>query len=607
MNVVPVLKRINVQNVFVNHVNALTATVKVFSVAHYHSYKIRYKTTPIYNKPEIIFLFRFWSTYPVLCVTLFFSSLSSILYAKPFPVYFADVIKENNKEILHFEWRPDYGSYDKALITDSEGELIGEVEYPRNKYDITKLQGQSALFITAVSTNGENSEAVKVELNKDYSSLYAKGPAERIVIKNKKRKNACFVGTESGKEVIVKGVNFCGIRLGAHDSFEPTITATQKQVDVAKQRNRNPVKAPALAVTLGEPILFYDPLRSETLMRTLKSNGFNLVRVFIRTGERDVRSTNIRGLSGPYDTKGISVAYMDNFIDFLTRAQKYGIYVMPCFCENEMLDNDYFRKMAKGATKQGILFSEDGIKAKQHYLDLFLTYIKEKDPKLINSLFALTMQNEFAFHSNHAPFNQTSGTYTFIDGTTYDMTNNDERRALANAAIKNYYTKMKQAVEANVPGLPVGEGTFSMGAVGKTYENSKGFRTIEGNKDLRFPMTAVELLNTDIDFLDFHVYRWGAEGTGADVFNHFAENMKLLTPEAKKLMKSKPIIMGEFGSFIEDEATIDEAIDFVTQLNQAALDFGFKGSAYWTIDTFVQIRIWNLMWENEKMLKAFSE
>jgi hypothetical protein len=75
----------------------------------------------------------------------------------------------------------------------------------------------------------------------------------------------------------------------------------------------------------------------------------------------------------------------------------------------------------------------------------------------------------------------------------------------------------------------------------------------------------------------------------------------------KELMKSKPIIMGEFGSFIFDETTLDESIVFVKELNGAAMDFGFKGSAYWTIDTFVQTRIWNLMWENGKMLKAFGK
>ncbi len=542
-----------------------------------------------------------------IIIGLMFLSLSSTLNANPFPVYFADVVKENKKEILHFEWRPDFQSYDKAFITNSKGDLIGEVKYPENSFNITKLKKQSALFITAVSKNGDTSEAIKVELNKDYSSLYASGPAEKIIIKNIKRKNACFMEAESGKEIIVKGVNFCGIRLADHDSFEPDIMATQVHAERVKQVNRNPEMSLIHDVQLGDHIKFYDPQRSEILMRILKSNGYNLVRVFIKTGERGSEHTQIRGLAGAPDTKGISAEYMDNFIDFLTRAQKYGIYVMPCFCENEMPDNDYFKKMAKGATKQGILFSEDGIKAKQHYIELFLQYIKDKEPGLITSLFALTMQNEFAFHSDEAPFNQLSGTYTFLDGKTYDMTNNDERRALANAAIQNYYTKMKQAVEANVPGLLVGEGTFSMGAVGKTYDNSRGIRTIEGNKDLRFPMTAVEYLNTDIDFLDFHVYRWGAKGTGEDVFNYFAENMKLFTPEAKELMKNKPIIMGEFGSFKEDEATLDEAIVFVKGLEKAALDFGFKGSAYWTIDTFVQTRIWNLMWEDGKMLKAFSK
>jgi hypothetical protein len=541
-----------------------------------------------------------------LWILYFFLAVNSLVNAQIYPVYFADVIKENNKDILHFEWRPDYRSYDKAIITDEIGQVLGEVKYPQNIFNIKNSQEQKILFVTAVGTNGEKSEPVKVDFNKDYSSLYASGPAEQIIIKKQRGENARFVGAQSGHEFIAKGVNFCGIRLADHDSFEPDITATRAHVKRVKRINSNPAKALVHDVKLGDQIQFYDVFRTETLMRTIKAKGYNLVRVFIKTGGRSSDVTNIRGMSGPKDTKGLYGPYMDNFIDFLTTAQKYGIYVMPCFTENEMMDNNYFKALAKGADKQGILFSEDGIKAKQHYIALFLQYIKEKDPILINSLYALTMQNEFAFHSDEAPFNQTSGTYTFIDDTSYDMTNDVERRALANVAIQNYFSKMKKTVEANAPGLLVGEGTFSMGAVGKTYDNSKGIRTIEGNNDLRFPMTAVEYLNTDIDFLDFHVYRWGAKGTGTDVFKHFAENMKLLTPEAKELMKSKPIIMGEFGSFIFDETTLDESIIFVKELNDAALDFGFKGSAYWTIDTFVQTRLWNLMWENGKMLDAFS-
>jgi len=48
--------------------------------------------------------------------------------AQVFPVYFADVLEEDGKEILHFEWRPDYISYDKAVITDHKGELVAELK-----------------------------------------------------------------------------------------------------------------------------------------------------------------------------------------------------------------------------------------------------------------------------------------------------------------------------------------------------------------------------------------------------------------------------------------------------------------------------------------------
>jgi hypothetical protein len=304
-----------------------------------------------------------------ISVLLIYLSISSNLSANPFPVYFADVIKEDGKEFLHFEWRSDYKSYDKAVITNERGKILGEVLYPDNMFDIQEYTALNTLFVTAVGINGEKSEPIKVDLNKDNSSLYASGPTEQIIIKKQRGKNARFVGTQSGAEFIAKGVNFCGIRLSDHDSFEPDIIATQVHVDRIERLNSNPAKASFHDVSLGDRIQFYDPYRTEILMRTLKSNGYNLVRVFVKPGGRGSETTNIRGMSGSKDTKGLSAAYMDNFIDFLIRARKYGIYVMPCFTENEMLDNDYFKALSKGNTKQGILFSEVGIKAKQHYIE----------------------------------------------------------------------------------------------------------------------------------------------------------------------------------------------------------------------------------------------
>nr|MQY76667.1 sulfatase-like hydrolase/transferase [Spirochaeta sp.] len=122
----------------------------------------------------------------ILPAVLLCLSLSSYLYANPYPVYFAGVIQDEGKEILHFEWRPDYKSYDRAVITDQKGDLVAELSYPLNSLDITQLRGHGTLFITAVDTNEEKSETVKVDLRKDYSSLLANGPAEKIIIKKQR-------------------------------------------------------------------------------------------------------------------------------------------------------------------------------------------------------------------------------------------------------------------------------------------------------------------------------------------------------------------------------------------------------------------------------------
>ena len=489
-----------------------------------------------------------------------------------YPLVYPDVFKQQEQTLLHFKWRPDMTNYCRAVIKTAKGQTVAQLDRPANLWKTGNITDEK-LYLCALDASGNEGETVEVNLRADYSSLYGPKPSRIVIDKEKGR----FIYSGTDREFIAKGVNFCGITLGDHDTFEP------------------PIK--------GLPVC-YDPYHVESVLRTIKKYDYNLVRVFIKTGGRDRR---MKGMSGPADTKGLYAPYMENVVDFLRKCAKYGIYVMPCFTENEMMDNDYFRKLADGASGQGVLFSAEGIRAKQLYIRLFLEYIRAKDPVLLNTLFAVTMQNEFAFYCDQPPFSQTNGGYTFLNGRVFDMTNDSERRALANAAIRNYYTAMKQAVSEVLPELPVGEGTFALGAVGKTYENSMGIRRIPGVDDLRYPMTALELLRTDIDFLDFHVYRWGHPGDGAEVFRYFTENMGLRTEEADRLRKSKPVIMGEFGTFKENEATLDEGIRFVKELQKAALDFGLKGTCYWTIDTFEQERLWNLMHDNGRMIREVNE
>jgi len=69
-------------------------------------------------------------------------------------------------------------------------------------------------------------------------------------------------------------------------------------------------------------------------------------------------------------------------------------------------------------------------------------------------------------------------------------------------------------------------------------------------------------------------------------------------------LENKPLLMGEFGSFKADESSIGEAMDFTRELREAALEFGFGGSCFWTVNTFEQTRLWNMMWEEGAILEA---
>ena len=80
---------------------------------------------------------------PILSISLIFLLTGHCIHAQVFPVYFADVIEEEGKEILHFEWRPDYQSYDRAIISDQKRAVVAELSYPLNSLDVILLRHRS--------------------------------------------------------------------------------------------------------------------------------------------------------------------------------------------------------------------------------------------------------------------------------------------------------------------------------------------------------------------------------------------------------------------------------------------------------------------------------
>lgn len=491
------------------------------------------------------------------------------------PVYFADYMEEGGKKFLYWSYRPDFITYSQVIITDTNKKQVGVVDFPNQVFELPANHNYKKLYVTAVSIDGNRSEAIAIDLT-DRSDKYYSKTTEHVVIKSVNGK-AGFYLKDSNTPFIVNGVNYVGLRGGDHSTFEAATEFT-----------------PAA----------YDPYKAEAMFKVLKKHGYNSVRVFLMGGRHELNP----GLAGNAETTaGIYAPYMENVIDFLKRAKKYGIYVITNFGENEMINNDYFKQLSNGASTQGILFSKEGLTAKKKYISYILGYIKSKDESLLDIIMSMSMQNEFAFNGNEAPFNQTSGTYTFLDGTTYDMSNDDSRRKLANMAMKNYYKEMKKAVKAIAPHILLSEGTFTLQGVHKSYEQDKGIRPVTSG-DSRYPMTAVEYLQTDIDFLDYHVYRYGTSGTVEEVFMKNFRSMKLNTAAAKQLLKTKPVILGEFGAISSDmeEEELELGMAFSKGLLNSAMKYGASGAMIWTIDTFNQNNVWALMEDNGSYLQEMS-
>lgn len=498
-------------------------------------------------------------------------------YSEVPPTYLEDYIYQEGRKLIHWEWRANYPIYKEVLIQDAAGNEVARVPFPQRTYELPSNHGYKKLYITAVNADGDKAQWRVVDLTESRSQYYAEEQG-RIAVRETSG-NAELYNTLTGEKFVVNGVNYVKLRYGDHSNFEG-----------------------ASDLMPGE----YDQYSVETMFKLLKKNGMNTVRVFLSMG----RAAGNPGLGGDYKkTMGIYIPYMENFIDFLKKAQKYGIYVLPTFGDNELPNNEYFQSLSNNAAPQDTFFTKEGLEAKIKLMTLVYEYVLNRDPSLINTMLALQTQNEFYFDAGQAPFNQTTGTYTFYaNGQTYDMSSASERRELANAAVQHYFSEISKAIKALDPGMLISVGTFSMRVVGKTYEDDLGiFPITDGSKDSRYPLSATEMMACDIDFFDLHCYNApGADGDGARNQDLDVENMKLNTAEGKAALKKTPIIMGEYGGFLQDQQDWESAKKWILDMRDAAMDNGYSGHMLWEFDSFCQNLCYSAMYDGGAFLKELS-
>ena len=365
---------------------------------------------------------------------------------------------------------------------------------------------------------------------------------------------AFFSDRPDGAPLLLRGFNYVRLRQGDHATFDAATKTTSAN---------------------------YDAARAESMLGALQSNGFNVVRVFIIG-----RSAVNPGIAGDVgETVGVFAPYMENVLDFLRRAERHRVHVFPTFGDGELPRSRHYRAMLSPSQHgaNAVYFTPEGIAAKARYVSDFLSYLRQREPRLLTTLLGVQCQNELSVDADAWPFTVTNGLLAMPNGRSYEMSNAAQRRALMNDGLAHYHGALKEAVRAVDAPLLVAEGIFTQAAVGKALETHEGIWPGSA-KDRRFPPDLVALGQGPLDFLDIHYYRTSRQAELAADFRAHMHSSRWFAPAMSEIRHRKPVILGEFGAFRFVERSYAEVVPNMVAIRELALRAGLRGHLYWTYD-----------------------
>jgi len=324
----------------------------------------------------------------------------------------------------------------------------------------------------------------------------------------------------------------------------------------------------------------YEAARAEAMLADLRRNGFNTVRVFIDPAGRE-------GIVESTAAEGFSQAYMGNVLDFLTRARRHGVYVIPsllalpaCRRYNAVVGRDR-RQFGHG---NEMYLDERFLRAKARFVSDFVAAVKRRDAGLLSTVLAYELDNETHFFANAGPFAEKQGTLQW-NGKSYDRSSSEDLQRLADAAVIRWADACVDAAGKVDPDAMVSVNVFTFAAVGRKGPNAlRESKT----KDRRFPARPLALARTKLSYIDIHFYPFRPDTLDRDLASIEFDRFR----EACKAAK-KPLIMGEFGSFKKNHKTLAEAAAAMRKHLARVRALGFEGFLYWTYDTDEQPYLWN--------------
>ncbi len=391
---------------------------------------------------------------------------------------------------------------------------------------------------------------------------YAANGKDKFAIQRIGIKNGTFVNSVTGEKFTPKGFNYARLHKGWHSTF-------------------------------GRKT--YEPERIEKMLRDLHTNGFNIVRVFV-----DQLAEN--GIVDSEKAEKLSSVYMNNVCDFLKRAAKNHVYVVFTFPMMPISKqySDLFDKIRPDIVGiNQVYLTRGAIKAKAKYISDFVQWIKNKNPELLPIVFSYELCNEAAMVVDKPPFSLKKGFIIPANKKKYDLSSDKElQKMVDDHTLLWVYNCVKQIKKVDPLAL-VSANVFTYVAV---YRTGPGKILVDESVDARFPLRALTLAKSKIDYLDIHLYPLKSSSIKEDL-----ESIEWSETLSACRETGKPVVMGEFGFFRENQKNITAAVKAMKHVLAQARENGFQGFMYWTYDTDEQKRIWNGKSENGRIIKELKK
>lgn len=305
----------------------------------------------------------------------------------------------------------------------------------------------------------------------------------------------------------------------------------------------------------------YDAADTENALKSMQASGYNSVRVFLN-------GCCIGSIGDP--AGGLSATYMANIADFLSRAQKHGIYVI--FTQDWLsatggYDITCQTPPASASQIEGVNafnLCDGGIAAAQRFQrDFVQSLIRQQAP--IGVILGYELRNEYYYDSASGPLSAASGLVTTANGSTYDMSDATSRQKMMDDGLVYLTDQVGAAIREVDPTALVTVGFFAP-------QGPVPYRI----GDTRLISVYPAMASSTADFIDIHYYVFLNDPT----FDQLMQNYGFVGYQQKQ-----PVIMAEYGVYKNAAPTISDGATALKNWQIRGCSYRLKGWLLWTWDT----------------------